>query len=175
MSSGPDIREKVKESRGTVKKLELLIPGLRGYRKLEDIRASDELLRNEVADRLDKARNSLDSIRKKMVDAGDFANLSAIASAMSRLQQLSGQVRHSEQGYSGIAANIRVDEDTLNRLYDFDSEFVSSAFNLADFAAQVVYQQDTIQSNIASINSMIDEFKQKWMTRIENVEDIIVR
>ena len=62
----PDIRRQVEASRGPQKKLELLIPGLRNYRKLDDIRAADDMLRNQVADKLNTAKSSLEAIRKQM-------------------------------------------------------------------------------------------------------------
>ncbi|PSN94410.1 hypothetical protein B9Q06_09325 [Candidatus Marsarchaeota G2 archaeon ECH_B_2] len=69
-TENPDIKGKVEESRDNFKKLELLIPGLRGYRQREDVRVADELLRNQMADRLDRARASLESLRRKVVGAG---------------------------------------------------------------------------------------------------------
>src|SRR5580693_2911489 len=38
-----DIRQKVDGDRGFLKRLQLLIPGFRGYRQAEDVRASDSL------------------------------------------------------------------------------------------------------------------------------------
>ncbi len=76
----PDIRQQVEASRGALKKLQLLIPGLRGYRQKEDIRVSDELLRNQVADRLDRARANLNILRKQMVSNNDLTNLGGLAS-----------------------------------------------------------------------------------------------
>jgi len=58
-SDNPDIRQQVKEQSGSLKRLQTMIPGLRGYRKSEDVRISDELLRNQVADRLLQAKGIL--------------------------------------------------------------------------------------------------------------------
>ncbi len=57
--NSPDLRDKVVDSRGFFKKLQLAIPGLKEYRKLEDIRAADELLRKQVFDKLDGAKGKL--------------------------------------------------------------------------------------------------------------------
>jgi len=38
-----DLRTKVEEDRGLLKKIELFLPGFRGYRKKEDLRAADSL------------------------------------------------------------------------------------------------------------------------------------
>jgi len=47
-----------------LKKLQLPIPGFRGYRTKEEIRVSDEMLRNQAADRLDRAKGNLEQVRK---------------------------------------------------------------------------------------------------------------
>ncbi len=126
----PDIRKQVEANRGPQKKLELLIPGLRSYRTLEDLRVSDDLLRNQVADKLDLAKSNLEGLRKQMVSAGDYTNLTSVGSLIFQVQQLSGQVRHAQQGYSGFVATISINQNKLNKLYDYDYAFVSSAFQL---------------------------------------------
>ena len=126
----PDIRNQVNASRGPQKNLELLIPGLRNYRKLEDLRVADDMLRNQVADKLDAAKANLEGIRKQMASAGDFTNLTNVGSLISQLQQMAGEVRHAEQGYSGWVASVTIDQNRLNQLYDYDYDFVASAFAL---------------------------------------------
>ena len=47
-----DLREKVEADRGLLKKIQVHVPGFAGYRRKEDIRAADSLLRLQIADRL---------------------------------------------------------------------------------------------------------------------------
>jgi hypothetical protein len=179
-NNNPDIRKQVEASRGFQKKLELLIPGLRGYRTREDIRVSDSLLRNEVAHRLDQTKGNLEGVRKQMVTAGDYTNLTSVGSLISKVQQLSGQVRHAQQGYSGFVATISINEDRLNRLYEFDYDFVSSAFQLASNTSpsNLVYDASapaSIQTGIGMVSSTIADFKQKWGVRMEAIKDILIK
>jgi len=169
-----DIRKQVEANRGAVKKLELLIPGIRGYRKLEDIRVSDGMLRSQVADKIDQAKSSLETLRKQLVNNGDFANLAALGALISQVQQFSGEVRHSQQGYSGIAAAIRIDEGKLNKLYEYDLDFVSSAFELQDAAARITTDSGALPSAISSLGSSLAAVKKKWAVRMENIEGVLV-
>ena len=175
-SENPDIRQQVDESRGTMKKLELLIPGLRGYRTKEDIRVSDDLLRNQVSDKIDTAKSNLEGLRKQMVLAGDYNNLTTVGSLMSQLQQFSGEIRHSQQGYSGIAATFPFNDPRLNKLYDYDYDFVNAALALVNTTSSIVYDPTSpasINPQLAKIQSLIQDFKQKWSVRIEAVENIL--
>ncbi|PSN82637.1 hypothetical protein B9Q13_00740 [Candidatus Marsarchaeota G2 archaeon ECH_B_SAG-G16] len=93
-AENPDIKGKVEGESDSIKKLELLIPGLRGYRQKEDVRVANELLRNQMADTLDRTRQNLESLRKKAQWLATM--LSQIASFVSQLQALSGEVRHAQ-------------------------------------------------------------------------------
>jgi|SRR5579875_306602 hypothetical protein len=177
-AGNPDIRQAVKEDSGTLKKLQLLVPGLRGYRRSEDIRIADELLRNQVADKLDLARSNLDSLRKQMVNNNDFTNLTALGGVMSQIQQLAGEVRHSQQGYSGLAASISITQEVLNRLYEYDYAFVDSAVQLLNstMPSSFVYDPNApnnVQNLITRLQSAVSDIKQKWSVRLENVEQIL--
>jgi hypothetical protein len=176
----PDIRQQVDDSRGFQKKLELLIPGLRGYRTQEDIRVSDDMLRNQVADKLDQAKSNLEDLRKQMVAAGDFTNLSTVGSLIFQIQGLSGQVRHAQQGYSGFVANISINTDRLNKLYEYDYDFVNSAVQLlsATSPQMLIYDPtapSSIQTKVSAISSALSDFKQKWGVRMEAIENILVK
>ena len=181
MSQGnPDIRQQVEANRGAMKKLELLIPGLRGYRTKEDIRVSDELLRNQVADRLDKVKGNLEQLRKQMATAADFTNLTAVGSLISQVQTLSGEIRHASQGYAGWVAPIQVNEDKLNKLYDYDYAFVSAVFQLDESTSPgtLTYDSTTpapIQTTLGQLSKSLADVRQKWSVRMETIEGIALQ
>lgn len=176
--NNPDLRDKIVESRGFLKKLQLVIPGLREYRKLEDIRAADQILRKQVFDKLDSAKTVLESIRKAMTDKGEFSTLTPIGSMISQLQQISGEVFHSQQGSAGISPNIRIDENTLNKLYEYDYNFVSSAEQIFSTVNESMngYLSGMITSQAIAqkIGPLIEQFKHSWQQRLESVENILV-
>jgi hypothetical protein len=175
----PDIRQQVDANRGIAKKLELLIPGLRGYRSKEDIRVSDELLRNQVANKLDDVKDNLQQLRKQMAASNDFTNLTSVGSLMAQVQTLSGEVRHAAQGYAGWVAPIRIDEDKLNKLYDYDYSFVSAVFQLDDATSpsKLIYDSaapNAIQATLGGFSTSVADIKQKWSQRVEAIEGIAV-
>ena len=178
MSQGnPDIRQQVEDNRGLAKKLQLLIPGLRGYRSKEDIRVSDELLRNQVADRLDRAKGNLELLRKQVASSGDMTNLTGVGSLISQVQALSGEVRHAAQGYAGWVAPIRIDEGKLNKLYDYDYSFVSAVFQLDDATSSGNLNYDSaapnsIQASLGQLSKTVADIRQKWSLRTETIQGI---
>ena len=176
----PDIRQQVDDNRGPQKKLELLVPGLRGYRTLEDLRVADSLLRNQVADKLDATKSNLEGLREKMAVNRDFMNLPSVGSVISKVQELSGEVRHAQQGYSGFVATISINQDKLNKLYESDYNFVSSAVQLQSLTTPPNLAYDTtapflVQTALSQVTEAIEDFKQKWSVRMEAVENILVK
>src|ERR1700686_5047960 len=123
------------------------------------------MLRNQVADKLNVAKSNLEGVRKQMSTAGDFTNLTNIGSLIFQLQQIAGEVRHAEQGYSGWVASISIDQNRLNQLYDNDYDFVSSAFALvtATTSPTLAYDpanQASIMAPLARVGAAVSDFKQ---------------
>ncbi len=173
----PDLRDKIVENRGTIKKLQLLVPGLKEYRTLEDIRAADQLLRKQVSDKLGDSKSKLEDLRKTMTNKGDLANLTLVGSAISQIQQVAGTVMHVQQGSAGISPNIRIDDNTLNNLYDYDLNFVNSAQQIFSLTSNSITEYNSgisSQDIISKITSMIDDFKFAWKKRLDSVENILV-
>jgi hypothetical protein len=179
-SSGdnPDIRQQVDQGRGFLKKLQMMVPGLRGYRSKEDIRVADDMLRNQVADKIDLAKSDLENVRKQMVLASDFTNLNTVGSLISQFQQFSGEVRHSQQGYSGFAASFSFDDARLNKLYEYDYAFVNAGMALLNNSMPPGLTYDpanpaSVQPQLQRLQSLVSDFKIKWGQRIEAVENIL--
>ena len=176
-SDQTDIRKQVVDSQGLLKKIQLVVPGFRGYRQLEDLRAADELLRRQVALILQKGISSLRDTRRTVVDKGDYSSLEPVASLISRLQQLEGEVEHAEQGYSGISPMIRVGQDTLNSLYDYDFAFVDTASKLTDSCNSLssAAGHSALGGSIDDIDSKITDFKNAFENRMRAVEKIQIK
>jgi len=176
-SGNDDIRQEVTESRGLLKKIQLLIPGFRAYRIGDDLRVADEMLRKQVSNNLNMAMAKLVSARSQMASNGDFQNLTPIGSALSKIQQLDGEILHSAQGYTGISPAIRIDESKLNALYAYDLSFVDSSAKINDAAGMPgITSGDAaaLSTGIANIIGLISVIRDSWRKRIDTVEKIII-
>jgi len=133
-----DIRDQVEDDRGLLKKIQLVIPGFRGYRKREDIRAADSILRLQMADGLIKVRQGLEEARSSMLEEYQSKNIDRIAGAINHVQTLEGKVRHAEQGYTGFSPAVRIEENELNRIYEYDSSMIGSIHSLDQSQASLL-------------------------------------
>jgi hypothetical protein len=169
----------VDQDRSGLKRLELLIPGFHGYRVNEDIREADSLLRLQIADKVKGALAQMNDVRATMSQAGQFANLTDLAQILAELQILEGTIRHAEQGYSGIAAPIRVQANDLDRLYEYDYGFATAADQVAQGVAPIksaLAAGDPAAMRVA-VGQMRDEVQQLQTTfraRMQAIEGIQV-
>lgn len=174
-----DIRSAVDSDRGYLKRLQLLVPGFRGYRLGEDIREADSLLRLEVADKVHRSVAALEDCRSRMVRDNRYTSLTDLATLLSDLQKLEGEIRHAEQGYSGIAPAVRVTPDRLDRLYEYDYGFVAAADELARSVGRVV--DLSAEDDARALRGALDETRARtqqldsaFRARLETVEGIRV-
>ena len=173
----PDIRERVEADRGLLKKLQLLIPGYAGYRRREDIRAADNLLRIQLSDRVKAVRGELETIRDRMSMDGKYQGLQSIGNAIFTLQGVEAKVRHAEGGYSGISATIRIEETELDRLYEYDWAMFESLDKAAAVGPMIRDAGDrkSFETSRRAFGEAIKGFEGAWNLRTEAVTGTVAR
>jgi hypothetical protein len=172
-----DLRQRVEEDRGMLKRLQLLIPGYRGYRQGEDDRAADNLLRIQTADKIRNARASLEGARTALSNAGMFSSLTQLAPLLADLQRLEGEVRFAEQGYTGISPSVRVNPQQLDRLYEYDYGFIQAADQLNQTVSVLPAMASgtapgNVPTAVATARAQVTQLEQAWKARLQAIEGI---
>jgi hypothetical protein len=174
-----DLRERVDQDRGVLKRLQLLVPGYRGYRQGEDIRAADELLRTQVADKIKNSRATVENTRQALVQASQFGALNDLGPLLADLMRLEGEIRHAEQGYTGISPMVRINPQQLDRLYEYDFGFAQAADQLAQTinplaALATGPNSSQVGAVIATARGQVNQLDQAFRARIQGIEGIRV-
>lgn len=131
-----DLRETVADDRGLIKKIQLAIPGFRGYRLKEDVRAADSLLRYQLADTLKTdVLAGLEFVRESASNNLELDLMNDIATVLSQAKTIESRIRHAEQGYSGISPAYRIGEEELNKLYEYDLSLLDGIANVSSTTA----------------------------------------
>ncbi len=173
----PDIRDRVEQDRGLLKKIQLVIPGYAGYRRREDIRAADNLLRIQLANQLKGVRGDLEDIRDGMAMDGKVQGLQSIGNAIFTIEGLEAKVRHAEGGYSGLSATIRIEETELDRLYEYDYAMLESLDKAAAVVPMIRDASDpkSFEAAVKGLREAIAGFESAWKSRTNAVTGIQVR
>jgi len=161
----PDIRDRVEDDRGLLKKIQLVVPGFRGYRIREDLRDSDRMLRAELAKRLALQRSQLEDARRALVRENPMSKaLEEMGGVVNSMKRVEGEILHAEVGYSGISADIKIKDEELNRLYEYDNSMIES-LNFIDDA--LIKVPEMVRSgNDAGLRDAVETVR----TRVDGLE-----
>jgi hypothetical protein len=174
----PDIRQKVEEDRGLIKKIQLMVPGYRGYRLKDDLRDSDKMLRMELGKRLALQRKELEEFRQTIVTGNPMSkNLTGIGGIINQYKKVEGLMAHGEGGYSGISADIRIGVPELNTLYEYDAGMIENINfieqSIGDLRAAVDQNEDAkIAEHLKNVKMRITGFEEKFARRISVIQGI---
>lgn len=175
-----DLRERVEDDRGLIKKIQLIIPGYRGYRQREDARIADSLLRTQIADAVkDRILQPLELCREEASRALELDAMNGIAAVITKAKAVEGKIRHAEQGYSGISAGVRIEQEELNALYELDL-FLLTAVNTLGTAAHEAAEKAAAQNFAETVKLMtvlradLQEFSGMLDKRIITAAGILV-
>ncbi len=175
----PDIRDRVEEDRGILKKIQMFIPGFRGYRRREDLRDADRMLRAQVAKKLGLQRAELETSRSLITQTYGSKEMDLIGGLISQYKRLEGKVAHAETGYSGFAADLQVKEDEINQLYDFDASMIDmiaamSAGIESLKGALMAEDKAASQKELIQLRAKLNEFETQFSRRMNVIQGIEV-
>ncbi len=159
-----DLRDKVEDDRGLIKKIQLCVPGFRGYRQKEDVRLGDALLRQQLADEVkNNVLLPLEQIRESAGRALELDLMNDMAKVISQAKTTEAKIRHAEQGYSGISPATRINKTELNTMYEYDLALIDGIAKIGEIAKMALgYAEagnyDSVAKNLLDIKSGFTEF-----------------
>lgn len=138
-----DIFDKVAEDRDPLKKLLSKIPGFKGYVERGDRRLSDKLLREAIANEYEAHYQRISGLQRDLISQGGLAYIDDLESAAIKLRQFIDRVRTASYGYAGLFDAIKIKEEELASIYQYDAE-------LLEKGATVSGAIDNVESSIGT-------------------------
>ena len=148
------------------------IPGFRGYKEKELRRESDKLIRNHLHRKLSESKDDLKSVFQKLSDRRYFDVLTDMDRLMAKVDRITEKVNHASYGYSGFFDIVKVKEENLDRMIDFDNKLVDAADGLAAdvdvFKAEIAKgETKNVKEKVQSITDKIEAFEETFDKRTE--------
>jgi hypothetical protein len=122
-----DLRQTVSDNLSKLEVLAAKIPGYSGYKEKEMRREADVLLREHLARQLGQQLSRAEDVAAQMLTGPGLMQLDELGQGNTRLQTLIDKVKTAAQGYAGFFDAVKVKEDELDRLYEFDQQMLLKA------------------------------------------------
>lgn len=138
-----DIYEKVSGEQDFIKKILAKIPGFKGYIERGDRRMSDKLLREQVALEFETLYGRISGLQRDLISQGGLEYVDDLEAAAIKLRQFIDRVKTASYGYSGIFDALKIKEDKLAQIYEYDAALLS----LSDEVSSAV---DNVETSIGT-------------------------
>jgi len=133
--------EKVTSQQDPFKKLISYIPGFGGYVNRQNRRDADKLLRDTVARRFEEQWRRASQIQTDMVSNGQIALVDDMEKAAIQLRTFVDKISTAPRGYSGLFDAVKINENELQAIYQFDAAFF-------DLAEQIAHALDNVEASL---------------------------
>ncbi|MEL7625723.1 MAG: hypothetical protein AAGU15_02560 [Anaerolineaceae bacterium] len=122
-----DIYNIVSEDQDPFKKLLAKIPGFKGYVERGDRRMSDKILRETVAKEYEAQYQRISSLQRDLISNGGLAYIDDLENAAIKVRQFIDRVKTASYGYAGIFDAIKIREEELANIYQYDLTLLQHA------------------------------------------------
>lgn len=136
-----DFFQKVTSMQDPFKKLADKIPGFGGYVKRQTRRDADKLLRDTVARRFEEQWKRASQLQEEMVGSGMIAYVDDMEKAAIQLRTFIDRISNAPRGYAGLFDAVKINEEQLEAIYQFDAAFF-------DLAEQVERANDNVEASM---------------------------
>ncbi len=172
LSEGKDYYGKAKEEMRLSERLAAALPGFHGYKEKELRRESDRLIRNHLYRQLSSSKSDIRGIFQKLSDHRAFEVMTDMDQLVAKFDRISEKVNHASYGYSGFFDVIKIKEENLDRMINFDNGLEDDVAKIGDevsaFKAEVNQQKlDTAKAHIQTLTTTLEDFEKLFDSREE--------
>ncbi|HEY7544614.1 MAG TPA: hypothetical protein VID27_07020 [Blastocatellia bacterium] len=147
------------DQRNWLEKLGDKIPGYKGYVDKERRRDIDKMHREQMANRLRSLKTPLMEILKELSDTGRLFETGPVDTAIKKLDKIENRVRFASYGYAGFFDQVKIQEEQLDLIYQFDLALVEHIEKLESEVGEVKSQTGSasdLKKGISEVTAAID-------------------
>jgi len=156
-----------------LEKLALSIPGFKGYKEKEIRRETDRLLRQHIASILEKARGLIKETQITVIQKGKIGLLDDLERAIMKLQNTIDRLKTAPYGYSGFFDAVKIREEELDALYNFDLSILERAQAMLSSAKSLKETAEKGEELVPAINNIISEADSLMTTFLKRQEAVM--
>ncbi len=166
-----DFQEQIFSERGGLKNLLAKVPGFKGYIESEDRRTADKMLREAIADKYDEVWQRVTAIQSDFVNQGKITFLDDLESVSVKLKTIIDRIRHAAYGYSGVFDAVKIDQEKLDMLYQYDNALLDGAGNFSNALDNLEFAGN--DEEIQTATRALNDLARKSVQAISRRKDVI--
>ena len=160
--------DQIKSKENFLEKIKRWIPGYDGYVNRDNSRELDTILRNQLATRLEdnktKIKNTVLNLSKdkKLFESQDIDKLDK------KNENAIAKLRSAARGYSGAFDVVKIKEEKLTQLYDYDASLIGDVEALSGLFSEMENNcaaGTDIKDAVGKISSTLDDMLRKFDAR----------
>lgn len=165
-----DFFQRVVGDQDPFKKLASYIPGFSGYIERTNRRAADKLMRDTVAQRFEELYKRTSALQTDLISQGGIAYIDDMEKAAIQIRTFADKIRNATYGYSGFFDAVKINEEELAKVYEFDAAFfgIGDEINRAlDNVESALGDSEALPGAIRHLITLAREATKTYETRYE--------
>jgi hypothetical protein len=153
--------DEIKSKESFLEKIKRIIPGYDGYVNRDNARELDKILRNKLADMLEENKTVIKNIILALTQGNRLFEVQNIDKLDQKNQNAIAKLRSASRGYSGAFDVVKIKEDKLQRLYEFDlglTDYVNEINGLFKEVEEKVRSKTDAEPVILQLSDKLDAF-----------------
>lgn len=169
-----NLYEKAKKEMRLTEKILAELPGFRGYKQKELRRETDKLIRNHIYQKLTQAKNNIKETFQKLANQPQPEILTSMDKLVMKIDRITEKINHATYGYSGFFNILKIQEEKLDKMIDFDTKLIEHTQNILNqtqtFKQEITNQKfEKTKEHIQKLNNSLDTLEQTFDQRSETV------
>ncbi len=159
--------QQVKSNESFLERIKRFIPGYDGYVNRDNSRELDTVLRNKLAIELDSNHVKLKNTVLNLAQRGKLFESDGIDKLDKKLQSAVNKFRSASRGYSGAFDVVKIKDDKLNQIYQFDAGLLDGV----DTISAACTELETNSKSNLDISPSVDKIGSLLEAMIKHFDD----
>jgi len=165
--------EQAKTQRNWLERLGAMIPCFGGFRDRELRRDVDKRQREALAAQVGRVKDSLRAKARGYADAGALAALESVERLEKKLDGLGQAIRFADYGASGLFDVEKIGAAELDRLYEFDVQWVDALAGLQAEVDGLPAAGDNPMAALDAVLTHLEALAAHWATRGQVISSVV--
>lgn len=153
--------QQVKTGESFLERIKRFIPGYDGYVNRDNSRELDIQMRNTLAKNLESNKTKLKNTVLNLSKLGKLFESDGIDKLEKKIDASAAKLRSAARGFSGAFDVVKIKEDKLNRLYEFDASLLDDVNEIGNSCSEI--------ENNSKANTDIKDAQDKLSIKLDDL------